>query len=290
MSENGPNNQPNNDLHASSPQGDDWRDRLGRVFTQHQSVFLASAIRKAGRRRAEDVLGTVLCSLTAAFGRRLDPLVPPPTDERMTKLIFTAIQNASIDAHRAAVEEDLLFTRVDAATVETDQDPDVWAHEKLPEGWNRNGAEDAGRPDPEVLEMGTAAAVGEGERFDEVTIVFEMMEALLPLTIQQSEVVWGLYIDDKSRREVATELGISVRTVDAHLQAAFKTLRRIIGERIPGIESERVAEMVRQLQGRHAAKSAARQVHKECRAMMAADNRPHAASGSEQSPGSSQAA
>jgi RNA polymerase sigma factor (sigma-70 family) len=251
----------------AAAEGDDWRARIDRVFRQHRAHIRNRAVQLADRHNADDLVADSFCKLVSSYGRTLNPLTPPDSDTGMLRTVFTTMRNASVDAFRAVEAESEVF--IDARIEDVDRAEGA----DRETGAGVGDVTDRAMPAPVttgVIDLGHAAIIAAADGADAAELYDLLDHAIASLPEAQDLIVTFRECLGDSRHEVAAECGISVRTVDAHLQAAHAALRTHIVEHAHSLESDRLIEMIRQLARRHAARRAERRTHRECRALMAA--------------------
>ncbi len=254
---------------AVQPMDDDWRERLDRVFRRRSDAFIGRAVNLVGKARADDLVGDTMCKLVCSYGRALNPLRPPATDDHMERVVFRALHNASVDRFIEDDEERSVI--VASASEEVDGEEAADDADGL---WVVPDDEDEGVAAPASVglsELDQAAVTAVESELDAKELESLLDDALAALPQMQEMVFTYRECFEESRSDTAEALKISVRTVDAHLQAAYRTMRVYLLEQAPWLGSERLVEMFHQRARRHAVRSGARRTRKDCRALMAAD-------------------
>jgi RNA polymerase sigma factor (sigma-70 family) len=206
---------------------------LGRWYEQYLDRARRVAAKFAAEQDVDDVVQTAVTRLLDACTRASEPHPFPETEDGFRRFFLTIVRNAARDYARAGTDGER-------------SNRDGWGRGE-PSAPRRNVPDrslaldakpvtaddaDAAEPDAEPVTRGARERVYDAPqdepriRFDEFTSHIWLKVLVLPY--MQHDVIFGLYYHDYDRARVASEAGVSPKTLDTHRYRGLKNLRRTI--------------------------------------------------------------
>jgi RNA polymerase sigma factor (sigma-70 family) len=178
------------------------------------------AVRFVGRQSVDDVVNTAAILFAESLQRPKKPRAFPATDDDFRRQFLVIVRNHAIDCVR------------DSNAAERPVHSH-WAEEPEPVVGGRKVADRA--LDRVFARNGDgkydAPAPAERRAKDDAGELDQILRCHLPdLSRMQREIIVETFFEKRKRAEVARRLGISVKTYDNHLQAAFRSLRQLLAK------------------------------------------------------------
>lgn len=194
----------------------------------------------------DDVVTSAALLFIESMERPKNPASFPKTEDEFRGRFLTIVRNYALDCVRPSegsespihchwgIEREPVVGGRKVADRPLDQ---VFAR-------NDNGKYDAPAPAERRIQ-------DEPDKLDQI-----LRHHLLDLTPMQRDVVFETFFGGRKRAEVARCLGISVKTYDSHLQAAFRSMRQLLTkepEVVTGEDRSRWYDLIEKLSERYAA-------------------------------------
>jgi RNA polymerase sigma factor (sigma-70 family) len=184
----------------------------------HEKAARAMARRFVAKHTVHDVVMTAAIKFLESFHRENKPAAYPSTDEDFRRRYLAIVRNHAIDCVRGAEMAERPVHAHWGKELEPTLGGRKVADQSLDQIFVRNDEEEHDAPAPaEPRDKDTTDAL------DQI-----LRGHLADLSRMQRQVVIETFIEGRKRAEAARRLGISVKTYDNHLQAAFRKLRRLL--------------------------------------------------------------